>query len=189
VKRVKQIDNILVSRIKQDDRDAFEMLFRKYYSILCNFGYRYISDHSIIEDMVQETFIKFWEHRKQLSHGRAIKSYLFQMVRNEILNHQKHHSIKQKALAELKYEQDCFGLNDLAGDDDNNQKLEQLRSEFKAALAELPDRCKEIFLMSRDDGLTYREIADVLDLSIKTVETQMSRAFKKMRHSLSDYYY
>lgn len=171
-----------IERISEGDRKAFEKLFLKFYDSLCRFAWRFVRSSHISEELVQEVFLEIWELRDSLDPEKNIKSYLYRSVRNKALNHLKH--------------------EDLA--DEYNKKIEWLnpspvtqlhsleeQTEFeraaKKAIENLPEGARNIYKLSRKDGLTYREITEVLDISPKTVESQMSRALKILRQSLSGY--
>ena len=175
-------DTHLVEKIKFSDRNAYKELFLKFYEPLCQFTWTYTRSRHISEELVQDVFLTVWELRENLNPEQNIRSYLYQSVRNSALNH-----IKHKRLAE-EYNRDIEWLEPLPAVQhhsyEGNSNLEQ---NVKQAINDLPDGARRIYSLSRNEGLTYREIATVLDISIKTVESQMSRALRKMRNALSEY--
>jgi RNA polymerase sigma-70 factor, ECF subfamily len=164
------------------DITAFEMLFRTYYQPLCNYAYTYLQDKEESEEIVQTTFLSVWEKRETLSIHTAVKPYLYAMVRNACLNVIKHEKIKQKhaveeiALAPQSYDSVSHAVGS-----------SELESKIQAAMEKLPEQCRLVFKLSRFEELKYAEIAEHLDISIKTVENHMGKALKIMREQLKDY--
>ncbi|WP_297101714.1 RNA polymerase sigma-70 factor [uncultured Draconibacterium sp.] len=173
-------ENKLFENIQQGDEIAFERLFKLYYAYLCNFAIKIIDNDVAAEEIVQDFFVKFWERRADLSVESSLKNYLFRSVKNLCLNHIKHNNIKfqhaQKVIAES--ETNSF----------NNDYIEvDLAADIAKSIEELPEKRREIFRLSREEGLKYREIAEKLNISIKTVEAQMSLAIKSLRDKLKKY--
>ncbi|WP_303922480.1 RNA polymerase sigma-70 factor [Draconibacterium sediminis] len=172
--------NKLFENIQQGDEKAFEKLFKLYYGYLCNFATKIIDDDVAAEEIVQDFFVKFWERRADLKVETSLKNYLFRSVKNLCLNYIKHSNIKllhaQKVIAES--ETNSF----------NNDYIEvDLAADIAKSIEELPEKRREIFRLSREEGLKYREIAEKLNISIKTVEAQMSLAIKSLRDKLNKY--
>ena len=167
--------------VKSMDKAAFEELFRSYFTPLCSFAQKFVRDSDEAKDIVHHVFINLWNKREQIDAHSSLKSYLFQGVHNGSLNYIRDH----KKLVQFDAPQNEEQLNQYL---DSRDHLESAEAEgrINRALDDLPDKCKEIFLMNRFDGLKYREIAERLQISIKTVETQMSRALKSLRENLSD---
>lgn len=159
--------------------ETFEKVFQSYYQPLAGFAYQYLSDHDLAEEMVQDTFSSIWQKAEKIDIKTTVKSYLYGAVRNGCLNYLKHQRVVR--------EHEAYEL----GRDDADQidflELDELQTEIDNALAQLPEKCRQIFEMSRYEEKKYQEIADELGISIKTVETQMSRALKVMRKSLHRY--
>jgi RNA polymerase sigma-70 factor (ECF subfamily) len=173
-----QIESEWIRDIKAGNQKAFEMLFNFYCQRLINFIRRYVADIQIAENIVQDVFVHVWNHRANLDPSRLIKSYLFKAVKNEALKEIRHRN------AETKSQQKLIDL--IVPDIDPEKELttDEMNKEIHQAINELPDKCREIFKMNRFDGLKYAEIAETLNISEKTVETQMGRAFKKLRIKL-----
>lgn len=171
----------LFIKIRQGDKRSFEVLFRTYYSPLCVFSRRFIKDKDDCEEVVQGFFLKIWEKRDELDINQSVKNYLFSSIRNRCLNYIKHQKITQEYQSEvLKNPENSVEYAGYFMEVDLEKKIE-------TSIASLSDRRREIFLMSRDQGLKYREIADKLGISIKTVETQMGQALKELRENLKEY--
>ena len=174
-------DNRLFQEIKAGKKQSFEQLFRAYYSPLCVFAHRFIDDADDCEEVVQDFFLKIWEKRNEIDITTSVKSYLFGSVRNRCFNYLKHQKIKQQ------YQNNIIHLTD-SDSYQSNEFLEiDLIEKINRCIAELPDRRREIFVLNREKGLKYREIADQLGISIKTVETQMGHALRELREKLKDY--
>ena len=167
--------------MKTLDKAAFEELFRSYFTPLCSFAQKYVNDADEAKDIVHNVFINLWNKRNEITLETSLKSYLFQGVHNRSLNFIRDH----KKLVQFDTPQNESELGKYLKSHDHLESSEA-EQRINRALDDLPDKCREIFLMNRFDGLKYREIAEKLDISIKTVETQMSRALKTLRERLSD---
>ncbi|ODT03330.1 MAG: hypothetical protein ABS52_09845 [Gemmatimonadetes bacterium SCN 70-22] len=150
---------------------------------MCTFVRRYVHAPDIAEELVQDVFFKLWSKRETLSEIDALRTYLFRAARNTALNH-----LRRKKLENAWEEQEAARgepMTTSATDDDASTG--EVARAVNEAVARLPMRCREIFLMSRQGGLTYVEIATRLGISVKTVETQMGRALKSLRLSLASF--
>lgn len=175
-------EQLTLSGLKTGGITAFEMLFRTYYQPLCNYAYTFVQDRDEAEEIVQSTFMSIWEKKETLEIKTGVKPYLYAMVRNACLNLIKHEKIKQKhvdgelAIADRSVESVAHTV--LAS---------ELETRISDALSKLPEQCRLVFKLSRFEELKYAEIADQLNISIKTVENQMGKALKIMREQLKDY--
>lgn len=161
------------------DLKVFNRVFHKLYSPLCSFAFKYVEDHSLVEDIVQEVFSKVWQQSSEIKIRTNVESYLYGAVRNACLNHIKHAKIVERHLVYESRKTDYTEVDFL--------EIDELKDRIASVLDALPDRCREIFSMSREEELSYAEIADKLDISVKTVETQISRALKVLRKELRHY--
>lgn len=172
-------DKQWAERIQDGDRQAFRALFRRYAEPLCTFAEQYTKSPEIAEELVQDLFLKIWKDRTRWSPTTSVKSYLYAAARNLALDYLKHERVvetwKQEALRN--------GRSSPRTPDESLRRKE-LGQDVREAVDELPERRKYVFKLSRQHGLTYREIATVLDISIKTVETHMRRAFRFLREQL-----
>ncbi|MCF8359491.1 MAG: RNA polymerase sigma-70 factor [Prolixibacteraceae bacterium] len=171
----------LFQQIKEGNKQSFEKLFRFYYAPLCHFSRKYIADPDECEEIVQGFFLKIWEKRSDLDITVSVKNYLFSSVRNRCLNYIKHQKIRQG------YKTDVLSKNNSQLNPDNYILEVDLHNKIREGIDSLPPRRREIFILSREEGLKYREIAEKLGISIKTVETQMGQALKDLRKKLSTY--
>lgn len=167
-------------RIRKGDGTAFEKLFRAYAKSLCAFVSQHTGSPEIAEELVQDLFFKIWKDRARWFPTVSVKSYLYAGARNMALNYLEHERVvdawKQHVLND--------GHPAQRGPDERlNQK--QLRLIIQQVVNDLPERSRHVFQLSRQHSLTYREIATVLDISVKTVETHMRRAFCFLRKQLA----
>lgn len=170
----------LVARIRAGDAAAFQALFEAFHAPLCAFGYRYVESRDIAEEIVQEVFLFIWEHRETWRVEAAVKNYLFTAVRNAAVSWLRHERVVHRRTAETI----AFSTRPVPSADSELAENEVLAA-VRRAVDRLPARCRLIFTLHREQGLTYGEIATVLDLSLKTVEVQMGRALKALRTSLA----
>ncbi|GAB4245263.1 MAG: RNA polymerase sigma-70 factor [Ekhidna sp.] len=161
-----------------NDPNHFEITYKRYFTMLVGFAFQYVEDGDVAEDIVQEVFSKIWNQANEIDIRTNEKSYLFGAVRNACLNHIRHEKVKEAHASETKHEV-IEGVAFL--------EMEELQEKVDRALAELPEKRRQIFEMSRFEGKKYHEIATELNISVKTVETQMSRALKVMREMLGSY--
>lgn len=178
----------LLDLIKKDQNEAFKFLFQKYYSRLLRYAIRFVQEKEIAEDIIQEVFISFWEKR-QLLKSISLSSLLFCMVRNASINY-----LKQKVLVE-KYpiefienidgEEKLYTL-DFALSADEETLYDDLKKRIQEALSILPQRSREVFLLSRFNGLKNKEIASKLKISTTAVEKHISKSLKKISSYLKD---
>ncbi len=161
---------------------AFELLFRKYYSDLSRWAYHYLRDSDSAEEVVQDLFYRFWRDREQLNITTSVKSYLYQAVSNNckmMLAKQRRRSAIESELAREKQDEQTRPSEIL--------EASEIREVVSKTLDQLPERSAAIFRMSRYEGLKYREIAEILSISIKTVEANMGRALEMFRKNLQEY--
>lgn len=164
------------------DITAFEMLFRTYYQPLCHYAYTFLQDKGDSEEIVQSTFLMVWEKRDTLAIRTSVKPYLYAMVRNACLNVLKHKKIKQRHASEE------IAMADRSHDAVTHMVASnELEHRIKVAMEELPEQCRMVFKLSRFEELKYAEIAEQLNISIKTVENHMGKALRIMREQLRDY--
>ena len=172
----------LVERIRAGEVAAFEALFETFHAPLCAFAYRYVSRRDIAEEIVQEVFLFVWTHRATWNVRDSVKNYLFTAVRNAAMSWVRHELVVHRHDATT-----VAFTTPMPSPVDRELAAAELATAVRRAVERLPERCRLIFTLHREQGLTYAEIAAVLDLSPKTVETQMGRALKALRKSLAAY--
>ncbi len=175
-------EEVLIAKLKNGDVDAYEFLFKEYYDWLCNYIFKLSGDRSRSKDIVQETMVQLWEKKKQITIKGSLKGYLFKSCHNQFLQQIR----KEKKQPDL--------LNKIRWDTIYNSYFEQKEEDvhMKSTLLKLdeiidklPPKCKEIFIMNKLERRKYREIAEDMGISIKTVENQMSKALRIIRENAS----
>ena len=172
----------LIVRLKAGDQTAFELLFHFYYPGLVMYSVQFTTDRMEAEEIVQDFFVRFWQKHQQILLTDSLKSYLFLSVKNGCLNYLKHKKVEEKYIRQMAE----LSSRHLAYDPDLYLATE-LQEKVKNAIDLLPEKCREVFIMSRIQGLKNEEIATNLNISKRTVETQISKALKVLRIELKDY--
>jgi RNA polymerase sigma-70 factor, ECF subfamily len=176
-----ELDHIQIEGLKNGDRAVFEQIFRTYYPELCGFSLRYLVDPMVAEEVIQDLFCKLWQRKHELVITVSLKSYLYRAAVNHSLNHIRHNEMQRRH-----FEYVGFEVDEMDGGI-HHESDGELDGLVQKALLELPEKRREIFEMSRFEGLKYHEIADRLGINIKTVETQMTRALDFLRHRLKEF--
>lgn len=164
--------------IAAGDPAAFEALFRAYYRPLCAFAMGYLKDPDKAEDLVQDLFFRLWSDREKVNITGSVKAYLFTSVRNRSLNAVKAGPRVRSLIEEV----DGSVQEEERSEDEHSERIARVRS----AIESLPEERRKVFKLSRYEGLKYHEIAERLDISVKTVENQMGKALKTLRKELAD---
>ena len=172
----------LFEGIQNGDADAFEYVFKTYYPRLRNYANRFVSDSDDLEDILQNCFIHLWERRDSITFI-SISSLLFTMVRNGCLNYLKHQTMVRLRgrLAQQDTRTEELYSTDMKGTTDSDTLYNELTRQIEQVMEELSPRCREIFTMSRFEGLKNREIADQLGISVKVVEKHITKALAVFR--------
>jgi len=162
------------------DQKIFQKVFEQYYKPLCRFAQGYINDADSSEEIVQQVFINLWNQRESIDPGKDMKSYLFTSVRNRCLNYIRDHKKFRSQYLDVETELHIpvFDFDKLA--------IADLEKQVNDAIMKLPEKCREVFVLVRFEEMKYKETADHLGISVKTVEAQMSKAFKILREELKD---
>ena len=182
--KVNYSDNkTLVNHLKNGDEDAYAYLMDSYYNKLCVYAKSLCRDVYLAEDIVQNIFMIVWEKRDRLKHSYSIKSYLYQSVYNEFINQYR----KKNSLLSLEkeYIHTLKNLLEEEEEEDPND-LSRLITLVKEEIQNLPPKCKKVFILGKQDGLTYAEISEHLGVSFRTVENRMSKAFSLIREKVGD---
>jgi RNA polymerase sigma-70 factor (ECF subfamily) len=170
----------IIKKMINGDTDAFKHFFESYYSELCNFVNLYLKDQSLSEEIVQDIFVHFWESRKKLNIKKSVKSYLYSSSKYKSINHirntKRHEEIHSKLELDTQAE-DSY-------DDFDENKLRDLLIKARQSL---PTKCLEIFELRQDSQLSNKEISEKLGISVKTVENQITIAYKKLKTFLQPY--
>ena len=169
----------LFHQIKSGDKKAFDLLFLSYYKSLCGFAGAFLNDGDDAEEAVQKMFVRLWEKRKNLIVPDNPKAFLFKSVYFESMKMLRHKTIHSNHVSEYVRN---FKLNN-EGTDDYTFVLPLLHK----AIEKLPEKCRQIFILNKLEGLTQKEIAEYLEISAKTVENQIAIAVSKLREELKPY--
>lgn len=172
-------DRELLDRLRTGSRDAFDTIFRQHYAPLVIVAVSILHDRGTAEDVVQDVMLELWRRREALAIETTLRSYLFRATRNRALNRIRHEQVTRRAEPLL--------APDPAVQPAADRRLHEheIAGAVQRAVAELPARCREVFELSRVQGLKYAEIADVMNISIKTVEAQMGKALRLIRERLA----
>ena len=177
------LEKKIFESVKNDDMLAYEVLFRKFYTGLCNYSYKIVKDIDTAEEIIQDLFFNIWEKRHELEIESSVKSYLFKSAYNKSILYLRHKSVTEK------YERYVRNTDKFDEPDASEElTLKELNEVIDKTLDELPERSRKIFSLSRFEGLKYQEIAEKLSLSVKTIEANMGRALKLFRKNIKTYY-
>ncbi len=164
------------------DSQVFNQIYIDNFPALHRYAYTIINDGQLAEEMVHQVFLKILERKEDIKVHTSVKAYLFRSVNNECLNYIKHQKVKHNYQINA-----TANMANQVETPSNKLAYKELEQHLKIAINDLPEQCRTIFQLSRFEELKYREIADQLGISIKTVETQMSKALKRLRTDLADY--
>nr|WP_121271842.1 RNA polymerase sigma-70 factor [Pedobacter schmidteae] len=172
-------DDHLVTLLRQGDGDAFKVIYDTYATGLYHAAYNIIRNKEECEDMVQELFADLWLKREKINITSSLKGYLFVMVKNKVLMR-----IRSKKIILNEDALQILAANEIT---DAVVLEKDLRMQLNRQIGQLPEKCAEIFKLSRNEQLSNKEIANQLDVSVKTVENQISIALKRLRGTLGDF--
>lgn len=175
-------EHVQSEKFRINSREDFEEIFRTQYSLLCSYANQFLKDTDLSEEVVQEVMFRLWTHRHQIEFETSIRSYLFRAVRNGCLNFLKHGTVKK----EFQLWKESRSP-DFQNSGEDTMIISELQERIRKAIDRLPPERRRIFIHSRFDGFTYQQIAEKLDISVKTVENQMGKALKTLREELKDY--
>jgi RNA polymerase sigma-70 factor (ECF subfamily) len=176
------LEKQVLASLATGSESAIEMLFKTFYQPLCQYAYSFLRDKDEAEEVVQSAFVNIWDRREELTIQTSVKSYLYRAVRNACLNVIKHERVKKEhethelAQGEPVHEGTSEGV-----------MMTELERRIAAAMKALPEQCRLVFQLSRFEELRYAEIAEQLNISVKTVENHMGKALRIMREQLKDY--
>lgn len=172
-------DILLLKLVQSKNEQAFKYLFDKYFVPLCRYVHLYLDSTQEGEELVLDIFIHLWERSHQINITLSLKAYLFQAARNRCLNF----------LRDRKPTLSLDSINDIANEDTTSLlEAEELDHLIQEAICALPDKCREVFQLSREGNKTNQEIANEMNISIKTVEAQITKALKRIKSFLDDRY-
>jgi RNA polymerase sigma-70 factor, ECF subfamily len=165
----------------------FSSLYNNYYVLLCTIADHYLKDKYLAEEVAGDVFLHYWEKYSEITITSSVKAYLVRAVQNRCINHLEHGKVEEKHRIKIEFESKLNGLAESNDYPLGSLYEKELTSLIKSALTGLPDQCRKIFLLSRDEGLSYEEISVRLNISINTIKTQIKIALAKLREKLKDY--
>lgn len=171
-----------VARIRQGDREAFHAMFQAHYGGLCTFAADYVGSMDRARDVVQEVFLAIWERRASWTIHGSLRSYLYQSVRNRALNATRNRSTRHRAYRAHRYQRTAAAQRTA----EDQAFYHQLATAVHRAIDQLPPRRRTAFLLHRRHDFTYAEIAQIMDITPKTVENQIGRALQFLRRRLTE---
>jgi len=182
----------LLKRLKKDDQNAFKEIFYIYYHRLVNYAKSYVFDKQIAEDIIQDIFFNIWIKRKELEINISLSAYLYRAVHNRCIQYLRQKYINENVFdpenslklkeAEILYQlYSNFSFSEI--------EFNEMEKIIKNTYNSLPQKTREVFDLSREHNLTYQEIAETLNMNIKTIEYHISRALKAFREALNDYFF
>ena len=173
----------LTAGLRRGKEEAFAYVFRMYYSPLLNYAGRILKDVEAANDVVQECFCRLYERRRELRKELQVRPYLYKSVYNACMDAIKHQKVESNYINQELLD---FYFSKVVETPEAEQALldEDLKGAIQDAINKLPERCREIFVLSKVDGLSNKQIAEQLNISVKTVEAQMTTAFVRLRKEL-----
>ncbi len=186
----RRLDSELIKSLRQGKEQAFRSVFMTWFESLEVFAKAYVEDREVARDMVQEVFANLWSKRSSLPEEANLKAWLYQATRNNCLNYLKR--LKVQAKYEMRaldnYHDLLLNYEALARLNFDAISYHELMEALNNAMNSLPERCREVFELSRYDGMKNREIAEKLGISVKAVEGHISKALKQLKDQLHAYY-
>lgn len=173
---------MLIDRVRKNDSLAFSILFTRYYADLVRFSSSITHEQAAAEEIVQELFVRFWEERRTIGPIHSLKSYFLRSVHNRSVDWLRHQGIKN-SYAAMMLEHPLA----LQNDTENYLLYSELESEIETALEKVPEECAVVFRKSRFEALRYEEIAEMMGISVRTVENRVSKTLQFLRIQLRDF--
>lgn len=171
-------DQDLLAELRRGGEDAYDQIFRTYYARLVHFAAGMLGETAPAEELAQDVMLELWRRRTTLTVDTSLQAYLFRATRNRALNYLRHEKVVKRG--------SVFAAQDMTSPavGDRNIAEKEIDAALRQSIGELPPRCREVFELSRMQGLKYSEIATALNISVKTVEAQMGKALKILRERM-----
>lgn len=179
------VDKAMLNSLNKGDEDFYRTLFDALQPALVRYATEYVIDTDMASNIVQEAFLKLWEKRKQIKVGTVLNAYLYKSVRNNCLNYLRHLKVADKYAGQL----NAVSLNYEALKDKSAERLleAEIMERLQKAVEKMTPQCRNVFVLSRFEGKSYKEIAQELNIAEKTVENQMGKALKVARNELQEF--
>jgi len=175
-------DAALLERIKSGDQEAFSLLYRRYFAKLSHFAFRRLQDEAVTEELVMDVFFELWQQRQTLAAEGNIAGWLHATLRNKALHELRARATREKHQGVFAFKQQTATENAEAAFD-----ARLLQERMDTAISRLSPQCREAFTLSRQEHLSYKEIAQRMGISVKTVEKHMSKALGLLREDIRAY--
>ena len=172
-------DKDLMNRLAQGDQGAMQTIFQSHFTHIYQTTFKFIKQKEVSEDLSQEVFMKLWRKRSTITIKQTLKGYLTTMAYHEAMGYLRKQTPKTTDLESIGHLSEEDGWE--------NVKKTELEGKIHQAINGLAPRCKSVFILSRYEGKTYREIAAIMEISVKTVENQMGKALQILRKELQEY--
>jgi RNA polymerase sigma-70 factor, ECF subfamily len=181
-------EQYIIESIKKGDKKSYEFLFKSYYSDLCKYARNIVHNEATAEDLVMDVFVKIWESESLLTISFSLSGYLYQSVHNHCFNyltrkHKRFSEINAETIDRLDY----LMASDASFDALEGMNMAALSEKIEQGIDHLPEACRKIFILSRIDEMSHKEIAEQIGISENTVKVQIHRALKKLRYLLKEY--
>lgn len=183
-KEYKYDEESLLSYLNKGSIVAFEHIYQLYWSPLYNYAYNIIRNKVVCEEIIQETFFSLWTKREALTITHSLKAYLFTAVKFQTLNYIRSEKVRRD------YADSYTAFGKIVYDNSNEEHIDltDLKTRIESEVAKLPEKCQQIFRLSRNEHRSVKNIADLLNISHKTVENQLTKALKHLRSSFGNFY-
>ncbi|BDS12927.1 RNA polymerase sigma-70 factor [Aureispira anguillae] len=169
------------TRININNQKAFQEIYHQFFNGLANYAYSILNDKDAAKDVVQDVFLDLWNKRKTLTIKTSLEAYLVRSVKFKSIDFIRKDKTKQQYVTKM-----TPSSHPHTEEDGDDAAMNERKKQLSYAIAQLPTKCRQVFMLSRASGYTYKEIAEEMDISVKTVENQISRALKLLRQKLSD---
>jgi RNA polymerase sigma-70 factor (ECF subfamily) len=182
-------DKRLLEEFRKENLEAFEFFFRTNQPRLVSYANRFLDDWETSRDIVQEIFLHLWENKDKLEITVSLRSYLYSSVKNQCINTIKHKVVEQKYSSSIAIQFREMEINYYQATEESFQKMNaaELANKIEQSISTLPEQCRLTFELSRNEGMKSADIAKKMDVSVRTVETQIYRALKVLKESLREY--
>jgi RNA polymerase sigma-70 factor, ECF subfamily len=180
-------ENVNIQKLRKGDKSEFEKIYLELFDVLFALCFQYTHRKTVSEEMVQDAFLRLWEVKSGLSENTNVKNFLYTITKNNCLNYLRNQQIVWKHLNKIKAREFYYAAKLLNENGEDLVEFEELLNIVSEVIEKLPEEQKLVFKMSRLEEMKYNEIAEHLKLSVKTIESRMSKALKFLRIELKDY--